>query len=186
MSINLLLSVVTKFVFLFCGWVDVRKSVSVSVFMICFCLWSVYIYDLFLFLFCFSLWFVSVCDLFLFVICFSLRSVSVYDLFLFLICFCFWSVSLYDLFLFLICFSFWLFLLFFQLETTVRDLHQNLNTLVEYQTHLRLRESQGRSFAEDLNERVQYWSIGQSVVILLAGMGQILILRSFFSEHKRW
>jgi len=72
-----------------------------------------------------------------------------------------------------------------QLETTVRDLHLNLNTLVEYQTHLRLRESQGRSFAEDLNERVQVWSLGQSFVILLAGIGQIVILRSFFSEHKR-
>lgn len=72
-----------------------------------------------------------------------------------------------------------------QLETTVRDLHLNLNTLVEYQTHLRLRESLGRSFAEDLNERVQVWSVGQSVVILLAGIGQIVILRSFFSEHKR-
>lgn len=71
-----------------------------------------------------------------------------------------------------------------QMESSALSAHQSLKTVVDYQTHHRLRESQGRSFAEDVNERVQYWSVGQTIVILIAGLGQVLILRSFFSERK--
>jgi len=70
------------------------------------------------------------------------------------------------------------------MESSALSAHQSLKTVVDYQTHHRLRESQGRSFAEDVNERVQYWSVGQTIVILIAGLGQVLILRSFFSERK--
>jgi len=71
-----------------------------------------------------------------------------------------------------------------QMESSVMSVHQNLKVVIDYQTHHRLRELQGRSFAEDLNERVQYWSIGQTFVIVLASVGQILILRSFFTDRK--
>ena len=70
------------------------------------------------------------------------------------------------------------------METAVLNVHQNLKSTVDYQTHHRLRESQGRSFAEDVNERVQYWSIGQTIVIVLAGLGQIVVLRSFFTDKR--
>ena len=63
-------------------------------------------------------------------------------------------------------------------------LHEALKVVIDYQTHHKLRESQGRAFAENLNERVQYWSIGQSVVILIIGIGQVLVLRSFFTDRK--
>lgn len=71
-----------------------------------------------------------------------------------------------------------------QMETSVMNVHQSLKVVIDYQTHHRLRESQGRSFAEDVNERVQYWSVGQTVIIVLASIGQILILRSFFTDKK--
>lgn len=71
-----------------------------------------------------------------------------------------------------------------QMETSALGLYQSLKVIIDYQTHHRLRESQGRSFAEDVNERVQLWSIGQTVVVLLAGVGQVLVLRSFFTERK--
>jgi len=71
-----------------------------------------------------------------------------------------------------------------QMETSALNSYQSLRSTVDYQTHHRLRESQGRSFAEDVNERVQYWSVGQTVIILIAGIGQVLILRSFFSDRK--
>lgn len=71
-----------------------------------------------------------------------------------------------------------------QMEASSVTIHESLKVVVDYQTHHRLREAQGRAFAEDLNERVQIWSIGQSVIILLAGIGQILILRSFFTDKK--
>jgi len=71
-----------------------------------------------------------------------------------------------------------------QMESSVMSVHQSLKVVIDYQTHHRLRESQGRSFAEDVNERVQWWSIGLTIIIVLAGIGQILVLRSFFTERK--
>jgi len=70
------------------------------------------------------------------------------------------------------------------METSALSLHQSLKVITDYQTHHRLRESQGRSFAEDVNERVQLWSIGQTIIVFIAGIGQVIILRSFFSERK--
>ena len=77
-----------------------------------------------------------------------------------------------------------LLLLCTQMETSALNTYHSLKGVIDYQTHHKLRESQGRSFAEDLNERVQYWSVGQTVIILVTGIGQVLILRSFFSERK--
>lgn len=71
-----------------------------------------------------------------------------------------------------------------QMEAAAVTIHEALKVVTDYQTHHRLRESQGRKFAEDLNDRVQLWSIGESVIILLVGIGQILILRSFFTDKK--
>jgi len=71
-----------------------------------------------------------------------------------------------------------------QLETAALQIHEALKVTSDYQTHFRLRESQGRSFAEDLNEKVMLWSMGESLMILVIGIGQILVLRSFFSDKK--
>jgi len=70
------------------------------------------------------------------------------------------------------------------METSALSTYQSLKAVMDYQTHHKLRESQGRAFAEDVNERVQYWSVGQTIIIFIAGLGQVLILRSFFSERK--
>jgi len=70
------------------------------------------------------------------------------------------------------------------METSVLNARHSLKSVIDYQTYHKNRESQGRSFAEDLNERVQYWSVGQTIIIIVAGIGQVLILRSFFSERK--
>lgn len=71
-----------------------------------------------------------------------------------------------------------------QMETSSATIHENLNTVLDYQTHHRLREAQGRKRAEDLNERVFYWSVGETVVILFIGIGQVFVLKSLFSEKK--
>ncbi|XP_005097949.1 transmembrane emp24 domain-containing protein 3 [Aplysia californica] len=71
------------------------------------------------------------------------------------------------------------------METSSVNVFENLKSVLDHQTHHRLREAQGRAFAEDLNERVLYWSIGESLVVVLIGIGQIMVLRSFFSNtHK--
>ena len=71
-----------------------------------------------------------------------------------------------------------------QMEMSTVSIYEALKTVLDYQTHYRIREAKGRRFSENLNARVNLWSIGQSVVILLAGVGQILVLRSFFSDKK--
>ncbi|XP_053691559.1 transmembrane emp24 domain-containing protein 7 [Sabethes cyaneus] len=71
-----------------------------------------------------------------------------------------------------------------QLETSSQEIHKSLNAILDYQTHHRLREAQGRKRAEDLNERVLWWSLTESVAILLIAIGQVIVLRNFFSEKK--
>ena len=71
-----------------------------------------------------------------------------------------------------------------QLESSAVNTHEQLSNVLDFQTHHRLREAQGRAHAEDLNERVMLWSIGQTVVILIIGIGQVLVLRSFFTEKR--
>lgn len=69
-----------------------------------------------------------------------------------------------------------------QIETSVLRIHQSLRSTIDYQTHHRLRESIGRSFAEDMNERVNFYSILQTIIICCAGIGQLFVLRSFFMD----
>ena len=71
-----------------------------------------------------------------------------------------------------------------QMESAALTIHEALKTVIDYQTHHRLRESKGRGFAEDLNGRVQYWSLGLLVIIVVIGIGQVLVLRSFFTDKK--
>ncbi|WAR29254.1 TMED7-like protein [Mya arenaria] len=71
-----------------------------------------------------------------------------------------------------------------KLETSAVNSHESLTDVLDYQTHHRMRETQGRKHAEDLNKRVMMWSIGQTCVILLIGLGQVLVLRSFFTEKR--
>lgn len=71
------------------------------------------------------------------------------------------------------------------METSSVNVFESLKSVVDYQTHHRLREAQGRGFAEDLNERVLYWSVGESVLVVLIGIGQILVLRSFFTTSTK-
>ena len=71
-----------------------------------------------------------------------------------------------------------------QMEASAQDIHKALNTIIDFQTHHRLRETQGRKRAEDLNERVLWWSILESLAVLLIGFGQVFILKNFFTEKK--
>lgn len=55
----------------------------------------------------------------------------------------------------------------------------------DYQTHHRLREATGRKRAEQLNERVMYWSLGQTAVIVLIGIAQVLLALEFERPKMR-
>ncbi|XP_022919355.1 transmembrane emp24 domain-containing protein 7 [Onthophagus taurus] len=71
-----------------------------------------------------------------------------------------------------------------QMESSAQEVHKSLNTIVDFQTHHRLREAQGRKRAEDLNERVLLWSIVETLAILLIGLGQVFILKNFFTDKR--
>lgn len=70
------------------------------------------------------------------------------------------------------------------MEASAQDIHKSLSTIIDYQTHHRLRETQGRKRAEDLNERVLWWSIMETLAVITIGIGQVFVLKNFFTEKK--
>ncbi|VDO45988.1 unnamed protein product, partial [Brugia timori] len=60
-----------------------------------------------------------------------------------------------------------------QLETSASAIGDRLRLIDDYQTHHRLREATGRKRAEDLNERVLLWSLGQTAIIITLGIAQV-------------
>ena len=60
-----------------------------------------------------------------------------------------------------------------QMESSAQEIHENLNAVIDYQTHHRLRETQGRHRAEELNERIMIWSVFVTVAIFSVGFGQV-------------
>lgn len=70
------------------------------------------------------------------------------------------------------------------MESSAQNIHEKLNLVLDDQTHYRLREAQGRAHAEDLNERVQLWSVIQLAVVITIGVLQVTLIRSFFSNRR--
>ncbi|KAG7203764.1 hypothetical protein KM043_013787 [Ampulex compressa] len=73
-----------------------------------------------------------------------------------------------------------------QMESSAQEVHKNLISILDYQTHHRLREAQGRRRAEDLNERVLWWSVMETMAILVITVGQVFVLKNFFTERKSY
>ncbi|KAM7015057.1 transmembrane emp24 domain-containing protein 3 [Tautogolabrus adspersus] len=71
-----------------------------------------------------------------------------------------------------------------QLESSCVSIHEMLKVVAESQTWYRLREAHDRIKAEHLLERVSYWSTGETVLLFVIGIGQVMMLRSFFSDKK--
>lgn len=71
-----------------------------------------------------------------------------------------------------------------QMESACVTIHEALKTVIDSQTHYRLREAQDRARAEDLNSRVSYWSVGETVALFVVSFSQVLLLKSFFTEKR--
>uniref|UniRef100_A0A3Q3K478 GOLD domain-containing protein n=1 Tax=Monopterus albus TaxID=43700 RepID=A0A3Q3K478_MONAL len=71
-----------------------------------------------------------------------------------------------------------------QLESSCVSIHEILKVVADSQTRYRLREAHDRTKAEHLLERVTYWSFGQTVMLFVIGISQVMLLRSFFTEKK--
>lgn len=70
------------------------------------------------------------------------------------------------------------------MESACVAIHRALKTVIESQTHYRLREAQDRAQAEDLRSRVSCWSVGETVVLFVVSASQVLLLRSLFTERR--
>lgn len=70
------------------------------------------------------------------------------------------------------------------MESACVTIHEALKTVIDSQTHYRLREAQDRIRADDLNERVSYWSVGETVILFVVSISQVVLLKSFFTEKR--
>jgi len=70
------------------------------------------------------------------------------------------------------------------MESSSVSVHEALKVVIDYQTHHRLREATSRSVAEYLWERVQYYSLGQTILIIVTSLVQVYTLRNFFAEKR--
>lgn len=68
-------------------------------------------------------------------------------------------------------------------ENSCDEIHEQLSTVVKYQRDYRLKESIGRHLAEALRTHIGWWSVTQTIAILLTGLGQSFILKRFFTEN---
>jgi len=71
-----------------------------------------------------------------------------------------------------------------KMEQSSVNIHESLNSMIDSQTHYRLNESKGRKRAEDLNNRVMWWSIIETSVVLMISVGQVMVLKNFFTDKK--
>jgi hypothetical protein len=69
-----------------------------------------------------------------------------------------------------------------QVESSCVGIHESLVAVQDIQTYYRLREYKGRAIAEDVHERVHWWSIGECLVLVVLSGSQVFIVRSFFSN----
>ena len=67
----------------------------------------------------------------------------------------------------------------------LKSIQKRLNASVDSQKYHRRREARGRSSAESLNERVQYWSAGQSVVLVVVAVVQVAMVRRLFAHSAQ-
>lgn len=69
---------------------------------------------------------------------------------------------------------------FTSIEARLYQLHIKLNLITDFQTHHRLRESQGRLFAEHLHRTVLVRSLGETVLLITVSFLQVYVVKRFF------
>ena len=66
----------------------------------------------------------------------------------------------------------------------MRRLNDKMKDIMKEQEYQRVRELAFRATSESTNDRVKWWSIIQTVIMLTAGMWQIYHIRSHLKEKK--
>ncbi|CAH8289748.1 unnamed protein product [Schistosoma turkestanicum] len=69
-----------------------------------------------------------------------------------------------------------------QISESLYNLHSAISKAIGQQFESRILLKRSYSSAAFLHNRVLYWSLGQTLVIIIFGIGQVLVMRSFFSS----
>ncbi|XP_067938373.1 transmembrane emp24 domain-containing protein eca-like [Watersipora subatra] len=71
-----------------------------------------------------------------------------------------------------------------ELQLRVRQLLDQVDQIQKEQNYQRLREERFRQTSESTNQRVLYWALAQTCVLLLTGFWQMRHLKGFFEAKK--
>eukprot|EP00062_Callorhinchus_milii_P022105 gi/632979537/ref/XP_007906526.1/ PREDICTED: transmembrane emp24 domain-containing protein 3-like [Callorhinchus milii] len=71
-----------------------------------------------------------------------------------------------------------------QMESTCVSIHEAMNSIIGSQSSQRLQEASDRLHSDDLNHHVIYWSVGEALVLFVVSLGQVVLLKSFFTEKR--
>ncbi|XP_052226780.1 transmembrane emp24 domain-containing protein 4-like isoform X1 [Dreissena polymorpha] len=71
-----------------------------------------------------------------------------------------------------------------ELQLRVRQLLDQVEQITKEQNYQRYREERFRATSISTNERVLWWSIFQTAILLITGFGQMRHLKSFFEAKK--
>jgi len=70
------------------------------------------------------------------------------------------------------------------IEVEIRKLNDKVRLINSEQGYQRGREESFRNTSESTNSRVMWWSIFQTIILLLSGFWQINRLKTFFKQKK--
>lgn len=68
-----------------------------------------------------------------------------------------------------------------QVEHYMENIHAANSEVVDMQRQYKMDEIRDRSLAEDLNSRVQWWSIGEAFIVVIVGVSQVYMLKTLFA-----
>jgi len=71
-----------------------------------------------------------------------------------------------------------------ELQLRVRQLLDQVDQITKEQNYQRYREERFRQTSESTNQRVLWWSIAQTVILLITGLWQMKHLKGFFEAKK--
>eukprot|EP01112_Ceratiomyxa_fruticulosa_P021718 TRINITY_DN774_c1_g1_i2.p1 TRINITY_DN774_c1_g1~~TRINITY_DN774_c1_g1_i2.p1 ORF type:complete len:206 (+),score=36.96 TRINITY_DN774_c1_g1_i2:99-716(+) len=71
------------------------------------------------------------------------------------------------------------------IENSVQKIDRVLQMCISEQRRIRVREQTHRDTAEDTNGRIVWWSVGETVTLLVMSIGQIWYLRRWFNVKQR-
>eukprot|EP01100_Stratorugosa_tubuloviscum_P015769 TRINITY_DN936_c0_g1_i1.p1 TRINITY_DN936_c0_g1~~TRINITY_DN936_c0_g1_i1.p1 ORF type:complete len:236 (-),score=111.94 TRINITY_DN936_c0_g1_i1:242-901(-) len=70
------------------------------------------------------------------------------------------------------------------IQIELRKLNDKAREILKAQAYLKVREWEMRDESESMNGKVVWWSIGETILLVCAGLWQIRHLRNFFHQKK--